>query len=120
MAERGTLTAKLGDFMSADEIAKFSFTPDEESCIAEKIRKLRDEGKAQDQAVAEAINICAPSKAKAQAVGTFSATTPIKIKGGDYAWTDTQDGYKVIHRVPVISVCPKGTKGAPYDVTESV
>jgi hypothetical protein len=40
------------------------FTPSEEMCISRKIEKLRGEGRSQDKAVAIAISMCAPSKAK--------------------------------------------------------
>ena len=55
------------------------------------------------------------------AVGTFTAMdTKIKIKGGNYRWTDTGDGYFTVHDVPLLCEIQKGTKGAPYDVTKDV
>lgn len=105
----------------------FAFTPAEQKAISAKIEKLRHEGKPEKQAIAIAISMIAPSKAKGEAEGSFSAvmadapreTPKIKIKGGDYRWTDTKDGYKVVYDVPLMAAIKKDTKGAPYDVDRS-
>lgn len=42
----------------------------------------------------------------------------IKLNGADYKVVDTQDGYKTVKDMPIFSEIPKGTHGAPYDVTK--
>ena len=98
-----------------------NLTPEEQTCVREKIKVLVEEGKSQDQAVAIAISMCAPSKVKgkAAAMATFSADK-IKIRGGDYKAVDTGDGYFTVQDVPVMAEVSKGTKGAPYDVNKDV
>ena len=47
-------------------------------------------------------------------------TDAIKIKGGNYRVTDTQDGYFTVHDVPLVSTWKKGDHGAPYDGTKEI
>lgn len=105
----------------------FTFTPAEQRAISAKIKKLRDEGRPQKQAIAIAISMIAPGKAKGSAAGTFAAVNDggkavapekIKIRGGSYRWHDDQDDYFTIYDVPLMSTVAKGVKGAPYDVDE--
>lgn len=116
--------ASLEARFSAAGYSLFEFTPAEQKAISAKIEKLRKEGRPENQAVAIAISMVAPSKAKAEMTASFDAVVAdaprevakIKIKGGDYRWSDTKDGYKVIYDVPLMACIKKGTKGAPYDV----
>lgn len=85
-APQGTGLEKFGDFTDA-----------EQECISRKIKKLRDEGKDQEQAVAIAISMCAPGKAqKHQAF-----RSPMGYRA---SW---RDGGKtlVVHDVPIFCEC---------------
>lgn len=54
-------------------------------------------------------------------VGSFTAMPEkIKIKGGDYKWVDTQDGYFTVLDVPLVSEWKKGDHDATYEGTKDV
>lgn len=117
--EKGTLTVRLAEYLDP-ALAKFTFTPEEEKKIEEKIKALEADGKPRVQAVSEAVACCAPEKAAlVKTVGTFTADK-IKIKGGDYRWRDDGDGYFTVLDVPIISEWKKGSHGATYDGTKEV
>lgn len=88
-----------------------SYSPDEQACIAGKIRKLRDEGKPQDQAVAIAISMCAPEKAKNR-VSQFAAS---RVVGGLYRADQNPDGTWNVRDVPVFSAVDETAKGPARD-----
>ena len=66
------------------------FTSGEQSCISGKISKLRDEGKPMDQAIAIAIETCAPGKAQKNAA--YQNDGDFEIPGGDYTAEQNADG----------------------------
>ena len=72
------------------------FTPAESACISDKIPTLIDEGEDQDKAVAIAISVCAPEKARSIASGEvaeLSTTYRVTREGGVYR----------IHHLPIFS-----------------
>ena len=59
-----------------------------------------------------------PSKFNASATLDAPVTQQIKINGAGYTAVDTGDGHTTVKDVPIFSEIPKGTHGAPYDVTK--
>lgn len=60
-----------------------------------------------------------PSKFNASATLDAPANVKqIKLNGAGYDAVDTGDGYTTVKDVPIFSEIPKGTHGAPYDVTK--
>jgi len=122
----------------APDLARFALTDEEQACVSAKIKKLKDEGYEQDQAVAIAIKHCAPEKSKSakgaaygqgssapQTVTVSSSDTTaiqhplVKINGANHRAIDTGDGFYVVPDVPVFSEIEKGVKGAPRDIDKA-
>lgn len=80
------------------------FTPAEQKCISGKIRKLMDEGKDEDQAIAIAINVCAPSKSRPKKGKRMSTVTHVAM---GYEAT-REGGTLTIHDVPIFCACERG------------
>jgi len=104
--------------LSGEEMAKLfaenkinlqDFTPSEQSCISAKIRKVMDEGKPQDQAVAIAISACAPGKSRKNQKADDGEKGEKKI-GGNYTAVDNGDGTFDVLEVPIFSEIPAGDR----------
>lgn len=75
------------------------FTPRERECISRNISKKIREGMPRDQAVAVAINICAPEKSRAASLESYQQ----KLPGGDYVAKQNEDGTWNIFDVPIFA-----------------
>jgi len=84
------------------------FTDEEQVCISNKIRKLRDDGKPQDQAIAIAISVCAPKKSYED------MELPISYKA-----EEKPNGSVVISGVPVFAENKRGDKTFGQDWLKS-
>jgi hypothetical protein len=82
------------------------FTPAEQECISRKVRKLRDEGKEQDQAIAIAISVCAPEKSRSKKATSMTAGGYRASRAGDVL---------TIHEVPIFVECERN--GVAFDAT---
>lgn len=113
-------TAKLNvkELLTSAGYSITSFTSDECASIFDKVAELVSLGRSAEEALPIAVSTCTPSKAKAQATGTFEAGG-VQIRGGAYRWQNTKDGYFTLFDVPLVSEMPKGTKGAPEDVDKA-
>jgi len=109
------------------------FTEPEQTCIGRKIKKLRDEGKSQDQAIAIAISTCAPSKSQNALKAMNNAMTfdPEKmldrervkidnrLPGGEYESFQNADGTWDIFDVPIIANRPVPLmSGEMFEITK--
>jgi hypothetical protein len=77
------------------------FSDEEQACISKKIKKLRDEGKPQEEAVAQAIATCAPDKAKQRTDEPEIVGGNPEVPGGEYTAKENPDGTWNIQDVPV-------------------
>lgn len=94
---------RLRSFCVRQSVSFQDFTPDEDRCISAKISKLVGEGKDQDQAVAQAIQTCAPEKARAFAeAAAVEAPVGPSVEGFEAA--QAPDGTWTVFSVPVFSV----------------
>lgn len=119
MATKGaTATLDVRKLLTNAGYTVSNFTSDECAAIFDKVAELVSLGRTAEQALPIAVSTCTPSKAKPQATGTFEADG-VKIRGGAYRWQNTKDGYFTIFDLPLVSEMPKGTKGAPEDVTKA-
>lgn len=106
---------------------------DSDACMSRRIKHhmehLGEHSGGSDQAIAIAASECGISKHsvldhakmgcfEAQ-ISRFDATNgSVKINGAAYQAVDTGDGYHTVKNIPIFSEIPKGTHGAPYDVTK--
>ncbi|ANS05692.1 hypothetical protein [uncultured Mediterranean phage] len=86
------LDQQILNILARQGVGYSSFTPAEQKSISDRLRAKHDKGeKVDEQAVANAISECAPSKVRSKAA-EFT-----------YAWSTNSDGTKNIFDVPVFS-----------------
>lgn len=91
--------------MAAPKIDYQTFTPQEQSCIAGKIREGLKDGKERDQAIAAAIAQCAPSKSRPSKSAAGATALP-----ASYAVAREGDIYRV-RNVPIFAEHAREMRG---------